>query len=103
LHTRIKTYHDKQKVNLPKYKYPANVLTVSKIAYFVEKGISLSIDKKDLKFCRALDSQKKHGKSLFGAGFLCSDRTATATANAIDDNTIEWELSEREKAIIDML
>jgi len=106
LHRKLKALQAKNKVNLPKYKYPDNVLTVSKIAYFVEKGVSITIDKKDLKHYRGLDAQKKHGKSLFGSGFLASDKAAAAAAAAaaaVEDNTIEWELSTKELKIIEML
>jgi hypothetical protein len=84
-----------QKANLPKYNYSDHVLTVSAVAWCVEKGISVRFDQKDLVFVRGLDSQKVHGKTIFGAGFLLSEKAAAEKVNIIT-----WELSERELQII---
>ena len=100
LHLKFKELQRNNKASLPKYKYPDNIITVSKISYCVEKGISLTFDKKDVKHCRGMDAQKKHGKGLFGAGFIVSDKAAAAAAN---DTIITWELSEKEKKIIKSL
>ena len=106
LHLKFKELQRNNKASLPKYKYPDNIITVSKISYCVEKGISLTFDKKDVKHCRAMDVQKKHGKGLFGSGFIASDKAAAAAAAAAaaeNDTIIIWELSEREKKIIKSL
>ena len=97
----------KQTATLPKYQYPANILTVSKVSQLVERGVSIEFNKSDLQFCRGLDSQKAHKKALFGSGFLISDKAAQAQARAqaraqVED-VIVWELSEREKNIIKTL
>lgn len=115
LHQKFKELQERKKANLPKYEYPDNVLTVSKIAYCIEKGISLTIDKQDVKHYRGLDSQKKHGKVIFGSGFLVSNKAAAAVAAAAvavaaaaaaaqkKDNVIVWELSPKELEIINTL
>ena len=103
LHLKFKELQRNNKASLPKYKYPDNIITVSKISYCVEKGISLTFDKKDVKHCRGMDAQKKHGKVLFGSGFIASDKAAAAAAAAENDTIIIWELSEREKKIIKSL
>ena len=106
LHLKFKELQRNNKASLPKYKYPDNIITVSKISYCVEKGISLTFDKKDVKHCRGMDAQKKHGKGLFGSGFIASDKAAAAAAAAAaaeNDTIIIWELSEREKKIIKSL
>jgi hypothetical protein len=113
---KFKQLQEKNKVNLPKYKYPNNIITVSKISYCVEKGVSIAINKKDVKHYRAMDAQKKHKKGIFGSGFLVADTVAdaiakaTAKAKAIDkkedekeDNVIVWELSPKELQIIETL
>ncbi len=94
-----------QKANLPKYDYPDHVLTVSAVAWCVEKGISVRFDQKDLVFVRGLDSQKVHGKGIFGAGFLISEKAAAEKAAAEKAaaekvNKLIWELSEKELQII---
>jgi hypothetical protein len=100
LHQKFKNLQKNNKSQLPKYKYPDNIITVSKIAYCVEKGININFYKKDLKHYRGLDAQKKHGKALFGSGFISSDKAAATAAAAAEENVIVWELSEREKKII---
>jgi len=108
LHKKFKELQKRNKANLPKYKYPEHIITVSKIAYCIERGINVTFDKKDLKHYRCMDAQKKHGKTLFGSGFLASNKAAatlaaaTAAANK-KDNVIVWELSPRELEIIKKL
>lgn len=108
LHQKFKEIQARKKANLPKYLYPDHIITVSKVAYCVEKGISLTFDKKDLKHYRGMDAQKKHGKAIFGSGFIASDKAAAALAAAQaaankKDNVIVWELSQKEKEIIKSL
>jgi hypothetical protein len=121
LHQKFKEIQLRDKINLPKYEYPNNIITVSKVSYCVEKGINLTFDKNDLKHYRGMDAQKNHGKALFGGGFICSDKAAAeaaqaaaeaaqaaaeaaqAAAEAKKNNVIIWELSEKEKEIIKSL
>ena len=105
LHKKFKELQERNKANLPKYEYPDHIITVSKIAYCVEKGINVTFDKKDLKHYRGMDAQKKHGKTLFGSGFLASNKAAAAAAAAANkkDNVIFWELSPKELQIIETL
>jgi hypothetical protein len=106
LKKRIETIQKKERVSLPKYKYPENVVTVSRIASLVEKGIGIKIKEKDLAFCRGLESQKKYKKTIFGSGYLTTHAVAAeikaAEIKAAVD-IIEWELSDNEKEIIDAL
>lgn len=101
------------KKNLPKYKYPSHVLTVSMVQKYVENGISIQLDKKEVTHCRGLDSQKNYKKALFGSGFLLSEKAAAkklATEKLVveklvveKDDVIIWELSDRERKVIDSL
>lgn len=106
LKRRIETIQKKKRVSLPQYKYPKNVVTVSRIAWLVEKGVGIKIREKDLVFCRGLESQRKYKKTIFGSGFLTTHAVAAeikaAEIKAAVD-VIEWELSEHEKEIIDAL
>jgi hypothetical protein len=114
LYKRFKELEERNKVNLPKYEYPDNIITVSKIAYCVEKGVPITINKIDLKHYSAMDAQKKHSKTIFGSGFLASNKAAKALAEAKaeaakrativkENNVIFWELSQRELQIIEEL
>ena len=131
LKKRIEEVQKKYKKPLPKYKYPENIVTVSRIAWIVERGVSVKIKEKYLSFCRGLESQKPHGKAIFGSGFLASHTAAAeikaaeikaaeikaaeikaaeikalgikATEDKRVDDVIEWELSDKEKKIIETL
>lgn len=112
LHKKFKEIQEKNKAKLPKYEYPNHIITVSKVAYCVEKGINLTFYKNDLKHIRVIDAQKKHKKGLFGSGFIASDNAAAEAAAAISaaeaaaakrENIIIWELSDKEKEIIKSL
>lgn len=113
LHLKFKELQQINKSKFPKYKYPDHIITVSKIAYCVEKGISIFFDKKDLMYIRFLDAQKEHGKTLYGNGFIASDKAAVTIAAATaaaataaaqkDVNVFVWELSEREMDIVKSL
>lgn len=54
-------------------------------------------------FIRCLDEQKTHGKAIYGSGFLLSESAAAEKAAAEKDNVKIWELSAREKRIIQQL
>lgn len=105
LNKKFKELEKRHKANLPKYKYPNHIITVSKIGKIVEKGISITLNKKEVKHYRRMDAQKKHGKTLYGGGFIVSDKAAAAAAAAakVKDNKIIWELSARERGIIKSL
>ncbi|MBK8195927.1 MAG: chromosome partitioning protein ParB, partial [Lewinellaceae bacterium] len=105
LYEKFKKIEASGKVALPKYEYPDHVVTVSGISFMVEKGISIKIDKKSAKHWRCLASQKKHGKAIFGSGFLVSEKAAAekaAAEKAAAENvyTMQWELSDKEWGII---
>ena len=81
--------------------YPKNIITTSRMEYYGD----LKINRKDTIPIKALDAQRKAGKSIFGNGFLLSTK-ATQDAEAAkikkDNKEIEhiWELSERERKLL---
>jgi hypothetical protein len=117
----LKKIEEAGKVDLPIYQYPDNVLTVSQISKFVERGVSIEIKRGETQHIKQLDSQKSLKRGLFGSGFLCSDRAAQEAARAAqeaarakqeaarakqeakEEKMITWGLSEREKIIINQL
>lgn len=79
------------KAELPKYKYPDCVLTVSDVAYIVKNKGEIKIDKREMVHHSALDIQKKHGKSIYGSGFLISYTAAERVTDGwilTDDNLL---------------
>lgn len=79
--------------------YPKNMITTSRMGSYGD----LKINRKDTIPIRALDAQRKAGKTIFGNGFLLSTKaTQDAEAAKIDNKGIEyvWELSERERKLL---
>lgn len=60
------------------------------MGYLSKYGIDFRIKKGECFFTRELDAQKSFKKTMFGAGYLISEKAAA----------VQWELSNREKAII---
>lgn len=101
---------------MPKYKYPANVLMASDVGWLVKHGVDFEVKKEQAVFVRSLDHQLRHNKSMFGAGFLISDELTEKRLKAEDQareniknapidegDAQEWALSEREREIIKWL
>lgn len=92
-------------VELPKYEYPNNVITVSRIDGFSKYGIDFEVGKDECIFVRGLDAQKKEGKGIYGGGLLISDnkkaeREKAEREKAERKEVTVWELSERELELI---
>ncbi|SEF86040.1 chromosome partitioning protein ParB [Parabacteroides chinchillae] len=103
LYRDLEKINELKKANLPKYKYPDEVLTVSAMQWCLERGVSMQFKKNDVYHIRGLDSQKTHKKGIFGAGYLLSKKVAAEKAAAEKENIIVWELSDREKKIVESL
>ena len=116
LYDAVKTANDinvkSMTKQLPKYQYPSNVVTISRIKK-ISKYIDIKIPRSQLHFARTLDGQKKYKKGIYGGGFLCSDKIEQeikakeikaeeikAEKIKAEDSTLYWQLSDREKEII---
>ena len=93
------------RAELPKYSYPAEVLTPAMLQYFAAHGVDFRVRRKHTAFIRALDAQREVGKSVFGSGFLLSEKAAAEKAAAEKAAAekaaaTKWQLSERELAIV---
>ena len=106
-----------KRITLPRYTYPANVLTVSAIAPLAPY-VSISIPRSRLAFIRRLDAQREHKKAIFGGGYLIPDeeahtieearrkaeearkRAEEARRKAEEAQSMKWSISEREREII---
>ena len=99
---------------LPGYTYPDCVMTPIRIAP-TAKWITLRVRAEDASFIRALDAQRDHGKTIYGAAFLLSEKAAAEKAAAekaaaekaaAEKAAVEkreqfvWTLSDREKEIV---
>ena len=97
---------EQQKPTLPKYQYPPNVLMVNNLNKLCRAGIEFSVSANESFFISQLDSQKSHKKGLFGGGLLVSDDKAKelqAKELQAKNNSINWELSDAECAIVESL
>lgn len=95
-----KTAKEKDKKPLPVYKYPDNLVTVSSIANIINAGIDITVKKRTSLKVRALDSQKKYGKGIFGSGYIVSDGEAEKLKAEKLKAAIVFDLSRTEKEVI---
>ena len=106
---------DKRKI----YDYPPNVVTAALLNKVAHRGVCFSVSATDCEYVRNLDA----GATLFGGGYLLSDsaaaeraaaeraaaeraaaeRAAAERAAAERAAASKWQLSEREKRIINQL
>ena len=88
-----------QKVNLPKYRYPEELLSVSDLQTMEKGNIPFSIHRDEAVIIRNLDNHPKKG-GLFGDHLLISESAAVKAAAV---KAIPIPLSDREKRIINNL
>ena len=86
-------------MELPGYTYPDCVMTPIRIAP-TAKWITLRVRAEYASFIRALDAQRDHGKAIYGAAFLLSEKAAAEKAAAEKREQFVWALSDREKEIV---
>ena len=85
----------KQRVNLPSYEYPLEVLSVSDMQTIASGDVEFSVKRSEAVLCRSLDNHPSSG--LFGDHWLVAKAKAKAKA------TIHVKLSKREQRIVNGL
>ena len=80
---------------LPKLEYPDEVITSAKLSYFSKYGVNFRVRRDESEHIRTLDAQKESKQTIFGSGYLISEKAAAEKAAAT-----KFELSDREKEII---
>lgn len=92
------------KVNLPKYSYPDNLLSVSDLQVIARGGVEFGVEREYCTRVRNLEAMPK-GKGLFGDHYLLSSAKAKAKAKARAkaENRIPVPLSPAELDIISKL
>ena len=83
---------------LPKYRYPDNVITAPMVSRWCKYGIDFRLERSESAKIGILDAQKESKKTIFGGGYLISEKAAAEKAAAI-----VWPLSDRERAIVEQL
>ncbi len=109
---------DPAKTALPKFDYPREVMTSTRLGRLSENGLAVEILKGEATFIRRIDAQAERGKEIFGGGFLVNEKRAlevealTKEADArvrermwcgTIGERLAFELSEREKRIVEEL
>jgi hypothetical protein len=118
--TLYKAVNEANKLNLkdmrrelPKYEYNNYIITSTRCGQFSKYGINFVVTKDESKHIRQLDAQKETGKTIFGSGYLVSERIKAEKEKAEKEKAEKekaekekaekWELSEREKEIVKKL
>lgn len=90
----------------PNYGYPDNVISAARLEKLC-KYAEFKVYPEEAYHIRALDSQRKQKKAIYGGGLLISDQAAehkvAAERKAEQEYDVVLELSERERKIIDNL
>ena len=99
LYRRIETENKKNLAavtkSVPKYEYPDEIITAAMVARWCRYGVEYELKREDCERIGTLDAQRKVGKSIFGKGYILSERAAAERAAAE-----RWKLSTREKNIV---
>lgn len=116
------------KVVLPKYEYPDELITAAMVQRWTQYGVDWRLSKEACVRVSALDAQRAVGKAIFGGGYLMSPQAtkgkmeaeaeanrnqiekslaaagkAVEKADALSASALKWELSEGERWIISRL
>ena len=94
------TIQKETKKQLPKYIYPNCVVQAARINAYSKFGIEFKVPKSESFFVSQLDAQKGKKKTIFGGGFLISERCAADREVEKREQVEHFELSDREKEII---
>ncbi len=104
LYETVKAANDanlaEKRKELPKYIYPDEVLTAAAAYRLCKYGQELVLTKAETERIGALDAQKDSGASIFGSGYLLSERAAAERAAAERAAAEHWKLSDRELEIV---
>ena len=113
----LKAKREKTK-RLPKYVYPDHVLTAAMLRRYSLRGVDFCVRRGECTAVSRLDAQRPHNRGIFGGGLLLSqkaaarkaaaekaaaEKAAAEKAAAEKAAAIIWELSAREKRIIESL
>ena len=112
LYQAVKAANDAEqraaKKEIHKYTYPDHICTSAMVQRYSHYGIDFRVLPEDCVFVPAMDAQKEAGKSIFGGGYLLSERAAAERA-AAERAAAEraaatrWKLSDREWRIVHSL
>ena len=102
-----------KKESAPKYEYPDEVITAAMVQRWTRYGVDWRLPKDECMRISTLDAMKEKKKDIYGGGYLMTERMAAARVEAERKaneaaaqeqvEVFRWELSERERRIIEGL
>ena len=105
LYAAVKAANDKHLAEmhreLPKYVYPLELVTSTKVAAYSRLGVEFSVPVDESEPVSKLDAQID--KAIYGKGYFISRRVLAERERAERERAERFELSEREKEIINRL
>lgn len=106
--TAEKTSGKRQKKELPKYSYPLTVASAAHLGKYTKYGIEFRVPRAESAHVSRLDAQIPSKKTIFGCGYLLSDRLAAEREKVErekekQEKVERWQLSARELEIIRQL
>ena len=88
---------------LPKYTYPDHIVTSTFVGRMSKYGVDFSVSVGESEPISALAHQKKEGKTIYGKGYIISEKAAAEKAAAEKAAATRWQLSDKEWEIIKRL
>ena len=93
---------------MPKYAYPDAVVTAAMLSKYSKYDVEYGVKFSECQYISELDAQKEAGKAIYAGGLLVNDekaaeKAAAEKAAAEKAGAIVWELSDREREIIERL
>ena len=88
---------------LPKYSYDRHIITAPWVAALSRLGIDFSVPVAESEPISRLDVQVESKKGIYGKGYIVSDRVYAEREKAEREKAERWELSARERAIVERL
>ena len=85
------------------FVYPDNIVTAATLGKLTAHQTELKILKRSCEYIRDSDCAQREGRSLFGGGYILSERAAAERAAAERAAATKLLLSDREKRIIEKL
>lgn len=68
----------------PAYEYPPELITAAGIGFLARYGVEFDLPKNEAVFVRALDAMRPEGRTVFGGGYLISDRATQDLAKCVE-------------------
>lgn len=86
------------RLELPRYSYDHHIVTAPFVGALSRLGVDFRVPVKESQPISALEAQREAGKAIYGKGYIVSEQVFAEREKAE-----RWELSDKERAIVDKL